>query len=329
MSVMLQLDDVSKTYKVGAFGGQRLVAVRDVSFDVAAGEVVSLIGESGSGKSTIGKMILRLSPVTTGAIRFDGNDVSRLKGRALKEYYRRVQGVFQDPFSSYNPIFKADRVFKMIKDEFFPHVARSEWEQKLEESLDAVSLDPVQVLHKYPHQLSGGQLQRLLVARALLLDIRFLVADEIISMLDASTRIDVLNLLADLKARGLGVLFITHDLSLGNYISDRTVILRRGLIVEMGATAKVFGNPQHAYTRMLLASVPQLHRTWEEVATELETTPVEAIDSRLKVAYARTAAALEHDDPTDSALVEFEDGHLVRRYESAAGRTAPVAGEAA
>jgi ABC-type glutathione transport system ATPase component len=119
---------------------------------------------------------------------------------------------------------------------------------------------PDQVLHKYPHQLSGGQLQRLLIARALLLDIEFLVADEIISMLDASTRIDVLNLLADLKARGLGILFITHDLSLGNYISERTVILRRGVIVEMGATAKVFGNPQHPYTRMLLASVPQLHR---------------------------------------------------------------------
>ena len=102
------------------------------------------------------------------------------------------------------------------------------------------------MLHKYPHQLSGGQLQRLLIARALLLDIRLLVADEVISMLDASTRIDVLNLLAELKARGLGILFITHDLSLGNYISERTVILRRGSVVEAGATGKVFGNPQHA-----------------------------------------------------------------------------------
>ena len=126
------------------------------------------------------------------------------------------------------------------------------------------SLDPAEVLGKYPHQLSGGQLQRLLIARALLLDIRYLVADEIISMLDASTRIDVLNLLGDLKARGLGILFITHDLSLGNYISDRTVILRRGVVVEMGATEKVFGNPRHPYTRMLLASVPQLHRKWED-----------------------------------------------------------------
>ena len=131
-------------------------------------------------------------------------------------------------------------------------------------SLDAVGLSPDEVLNQYPHQLSGGQLQRLLIARALLLDIRILVADEIISMLDASTRIDVLNLLADLKARGLGILFITHDLSLGNYVSDRTLILRRGAVVEMGATEKVFGDPRHAYTRMLLASVPQLHQKWRD-----------------------------------------------------------------
>ena len=121
------------------------------------------------------------------------------------------------------------------------------------------------MLGQYPHQLSGGQLQRVLVARALLLDIELLVADEIISMLDASTRIDVLNLLGDLKERGLAIVFITHDLSLGNYISDNTVILRHGRIVESGPTRDVFGNPQHDYTRMLLAAVPQLHRKWEAV----------------------------------------------------------------
>ena len=318
---MLKLDNVSKTYKTGAFGGQEIVAVRDVSFEVSTGEVVSLIGESGSGKSTIGKMILRLSPITRGTISFDGIDVSKLKGKALKDYYRLAQGVFQDPFSSYNPIFKADRVFKMIKDEYFAGVGRREWESKLEASLEAVALDPPQVLHKYPHQLSGGQLQRLLIARALLLDIQFLVADEIISMLDASTRIDVLNLLGDLKARGLGILFITHDLSLGNYISDRTLILRRGVIVEMGATAKVFGNPQHSYTRMLLASVPQLHRKWEEVEAELRATPAERADERQKAAYARAAAAIE-TDALDSTLVEVESNHFVRRSDAVAGEAA-------
>jgi len=131
-------------------------------------------------------------------------------------------------------------------------------------------LNPEHVLNKYPHQLSGGQLQRFLIARALLLDIKFLVADEIISMLDASTRIDVLNLLADLKARGLSILFITHDLSLAYYISERAVILYRGRIAEMGVTEKIYNNPLHPYTRMLMASVPRLDRKWEEVDVALK-----------------------------------------------------------
>jgi ABC-type oligopeptide transport system ATPase subunit len=287
---MLTLERVSKTYKTGTFGGKEFVAVREVSFDVRPGEVVSLIGESGSGKTTIGRMILRLSSASDGVISFDGMDVSTLERRALKGYYRRVQGVFQDPFSTYNPIFKADRVFAMIKDGFFPRVGRAEWQARLEEALHAVSLNPSDCFDKYPHQLSGGQLQRLLVARALLLDIELLVADEIISMLDASTRIDVLNLLGDLKARGLGILFITHDLSLGHYISDRTVILRRGRIVEIGATEQVFGNPLHPYTQSLLASVPQLNRKWED-----------------QPAY----GAGSFSDDAAGELVEAEEGHLV------------------
>ena len=293
---MLTLDHVSKTYKTGAFGGTELHAVRDVSFTVEPGEVVSVIGESGSGKSTIGRMILRLSHITNGTISFQDTDVSTLRRGALKDYYRNVQGVFQDPFSSYNPIFKADRVFSLLRREYFHELSNDAWRAKIHAALEDVSLTPKDVLHKYPHQLSGGQLQRLLIARALLLDIRFLVADEIISMLDASTRIDVLNLLGDLKARGLGILFITHDLSLGNYISDTTLILRRGRVVEMGDTSKVFGNPQHPYTTMLLYSVPQLHDRWHD------TQPVAAAEEPIA----------EPDDPAAaSSLVEIEPGHLV------------------
>ena len=259
---MLRLDHVSKTYRVGAFGRGRLTAVRDISFELQPGEVLSLIGESGSGKSTIGRMILRLLDPSAGSITCDDADIRQLRRGALKEYYRHVQGVFQDPFSSYNPIFKADRIFSLAHAEFFPQVGADEWRARVRGALESVSLNPEDVLHKFPHQLSGGQLQRLLVARALLLEIRYLVADEIISMLDASTRIDVLNLLADLKAQGLGILFITHDLSLGNYISDTTIILRHGCVVEMGATEKVFGDPRHPYTQNLLASVPLLHEKW-------------------------------------------------------------------
>ncbi len=237
---MLKLDNISKVYKVGTFGGKELQAVSNVSFDVEDGEVVSLIGESGSGKSTIGKMILRLTSISSGAITVNGVDISTLGKGELKNYYRNVQGVFQDPFSSYNPIYKADRIFVIVKDEFFPEMKGPEWNKKVKSSLEAVGLNPDQVLDKFPHQLSGGQLQRLLIARALLLDIQFLVADEIISMLDASTRIDVLNLLADLKSRGLSILFITHDLALGYYISEKAVILYRGCVVEMGSTEKIY-----------------------------------------------------------------------------------------
>jgi peptide/nickel transport system ATP-binding protein len=290
--VMLRLERVSKTYRVGAFGRSSLKAVRDVTFELKPGEVVSLIGESGSGKSTIGRMILRLTKPTSGTITFDGTDITGLRTAGLKDYYRNAQGVFQDPFSTYNPIFRADRVFAMIRQSYFPSVRDDEWGDRVAEAVRSVNLNPDLVLGKYPHQLSGGQLQRLLVARALLLDITLLVADEIISMLDASTRIDVLNLLADLKERGLAVLFITHDLSLGNYLSDQTVILRRGAIVERGATDKVFGDPRHPYTRMLLASVPRLGVRWEDL-------PIPQV--------------VAHDG--DSSLDEVEDDHFVAHFD--------------
>jgi oligopeptide/dipeptide ABC transporter ATP-binding protein len=306
----LELQDVNKVYRVGTFGSLTLHAVKDVSFTIEPGRIVSLIGESGSGKSTIGRMILRLTGTSSGRILHDGLDVASLPAKSLHDYRRHVQGVFQDPFSSFNPIFKAERVFAMVKQAYHGDVARSEWEGRVEQVLRDVALDPDGVLGKYPHQLSGGQLQRMLVARALLLDIDILVADEIISMLDASTRVDVLNLLGDLKAGGLGVLFVTHDLSLGNYISDDAIILRRGRVVERGPVAAVFDHPAHPYTQMLLASVPALHEVgdvthWRDVAAERG-----------------SGTCLYHErypdaDPTAPAvdgnplMAEIEPGHLV------------------
>ncbi|MEV0380935.1 ATP-binding cassette domain-containing protein [Nonomuraea sp. NPDC050643] len=283
---MLELRDVTKEFRIGAFGGRSVTAVKDVSFEVVPGEVVSLIGESGSGKSTIGRLILGLNAATSGSITFEGLPV-----RAGKEYYRRIQGIFQDPFSSFNPVFKADRVFAMIKESYFPAAPAPEWAERVEAALRDVRLNPGQVLGKYPHQLSGGQLQRLLIARALLLDIKLLVADEITSMLDASTRIDVLNLLAELKIRGLGVLYITHDLSLGNYLAERTVVLRRGSVVEMGPTERVFGDPLHPYTRELLSAVPRLHEAWDDAV------PVDV--------------CRYHEQGASGGLLEAEPGHFV------------------
>ncbi len=308
---MLRLEGLSKTYRVGTFGGKELQAVCDVDLEVGDGEVVSLIGESGSGKTTIGRMILRLISITDGSAFFGGVDISTLEGEALKEYYRKVQGVFQDPFSSYNPIFKADRIFAMVRDEFYPAVRPVEWAKKVDQSLRSVGLNPPDVLNKYPHQLSGGQLQRFLVARALLLETEFLVADEIISMLDASRRIDVLNLLADLKAQGLSILFITHDLSLAYYISDRAVILYRGRVVEMGSTERVYFNPVHPYTRMLMATVPRLDQKWEDVRVELKGQQSELTSGCVyyeRCTSARRCTACAEVRP---GLNQVEEDHLV------------------
>jgi ABC-type oligopeptide transport system ATPase subunit len=300
---MLELAGVTKVFKAGMLGKTETRAVSNVSFDVQPGEVVALIGESGSGKTTVGRMILRLTDPTAGAITFDGTDVSTFGRRELRAYYGHVQGVFQDPFSSYNPVFKVDRVLGMIRSSYLSDLSAGEWQKKVKASLEAVSLEPADVLGKFPYQLSGGQLQRLMIARALLLEITFLVADEIISMLDASTRIDVLNLLGDLKERGVGILFITHDLSLGNYISDKTLILHRGEIAEYGATAKVFGHPGHPYTRELLASVPQLHRKWAASGAE----------------HSGNVAVTAGAAVTADGLVEIEKDHFVAVYRGGDG----------
>ncbi len=308
---MLELKDVSKIYRVGTFGGKELHAINHVSFKVNDGEVVSLIGESGSGKSTIGKMVLRLLSISSGQILFDQKNITEYRGNSLKEYYRKVQGVFQDPFGSYNPIFKADRIFSVIHEEFFPGVDKSTWDSKVCSSLASVGLNPEHVLDKFPHQLSGGQLQRFLIARALLLESHFLVADEIISMLDASTRIDVLNLLADLKKRSFSVLFITHDLSLGYYISEQAVILYRGCVVEMGKTEMIYGHPLHPYTQMLMKSIPRIDGRWEDLGSEADRCV--ARDSLIGCPYyARCTAAMPGKcDKDRPSLMEVEEGHSV------------------
>lgn len=295
----LKLDQVSKLYRSTSRGGGLTPALRKVSFELKPGEVISLIGESGSGKTTIGKVLLRLVQPTSGTVTFDGKDIASYSSHGLKDYYRSVQGVFQDPFSSYNPIYRADRVYDLVRSSYFPQVSDKEWASKIEEALDAVALNPADVLGKYPHQLSGGQQQRLLIARALLLDVKVLIADEIISMLDASTRVDVLNLLVKLKRQGLAILFVTHDLSLGNYVSDRTIILRHGAIVEMGATDKIFGNPQHDYTKMLLTAVPELRKKWQHKPLSPDVLSVNGASTAVASSNGKAATALAHASMLD------------------------------
>ncbi len=305
---MLELKEVTKVYRVGAFGSRGLLAVDRVSLDVPAGTIVSLVGESGSGKTTIGKMVLRLIRPTSGRILFEGRDVNLMGKRKLKHYYRKVQGVFQDPFSSYNPIFKADRIFWMIRRSFFPKVPPRDWEQHVVEALKEVGLNPKEVLNKFPHQLSGGQLQRFLIARVFLLDVKLLVADEIVSMLDASTRVEVLDILLKLRERGGGVLFITHDLSLGYYLSDRIVIMYQGAVMEYGPPEEVFGNPVHPYTAFLLEAVPTLERKWKGGIPNIAGTAADIKDRDI----CRYAARCPHYNESrcrDPVLEEVRPGH--------------------
>lgn len=240
---IMSVKNLSKVFKSGVIRPKYTAAVQDVSFDIKAGTIISLIGESGSGKTTIGKLILKLIKPSSGNIYYRENDIEEINNKdELKKYYKKVQGIFQDPFATFNPLYRVDRIFDMIYDSF--GYDKKNKEERIYQVLQDVNLVPERTLGKFPHQLSGGQLQRLLIARALLMDVDVLIADELISMLDASTRIGVLNLLVELtKKNGMSIIFITHDLNLGYYISDESLIMYKGRLVESGDTKKIYENP--------------------------------------------------------------------------------------
>lgn len=303
---LIEVKNLTKEFPLGFLGRIKLKAVDNVSFELDESKLISLIGESGSGKTTIGKLILRLLKPTGGQIIFNGKDIKSFKA---KDYYRNVQGIFQDPYSSFNPVYKIDRIFELVFDEFMPQLQRNQRQKKIEEILISVGMNPSQILGKYPHQLSGGQLQRILIARTLLLKPKVLIADEIISMLDASTRVDILGFLGELKQKGMSVIFITHDLSFGYYISDETIILYKGSIMEMGDTIKVFHNPMHPYTRMLLESVPSIEKKWDLGKFFVPETVHKEI-SGCKF-YERCSEATNECKRQVPQLVEMEENHKV------------------
>ena len=260
---VMAVRNLSKVFKSGILNPEYTVAAKDVSFDIEKGKIISLIGESGSGKTTVGKLILKLINPSQGQILYNGQDISEIESKAeTKAYYRKVQGIFQDPFATFNPLYRVDRVFDMIFDSF--ELGFEDKDQAIRDALYDVNLNPDRTLGKFPHQLSGGQLQRLLIARALLMDVDVLIADELISMLDASTRIGVLNLLVEsCKKHGMSVIFITHDLNLGYYISDQSLIMYKGRLVERGETRKIYENAVHPYTQMLFEAVPEIGERWD------------------------------------------------------------------
>ncbi|HZA02994.1 MAG TPA: ABC transporter ATP-binding protein [Propionibacteriaceae bacterium] len=253
MTALLEAENVTKTF---GHGKNTVEAVKSVSFALEENEIVTIVGESGSGKSTMARMVLGLLPITSGTMRFRGNDVTHLKGAGRKAYWREVQAVFQDPFASFNQFFTVRRLL----DRSLRLLDEKVGADRMEESLGHVGLRPADVLDRHPHQLSGGQRQRIMIARALMLRPKMLVADEATSMLDASLRVNILNVLHDLRDEvGLTVLFITHDIGQACYLADRVLVMEHGAMVEQGNTDDVIFNPQHEYTQRLLSDVPKLH----------------------------------------------------------------------
>jgi ABC-type glutathione transport system ATPase component len=259
---LIEVSHLSKVYISGenAFGGGARRAVRavdDVSFNIEQGETLGLVGESGSGKSTIGRLMLRLIEPTSGSVRFDQRDLTSLSARELRTSRREMQIVFQDPFASLDPRMTVEQI---VTEPLVIHEKSTDVERhrRVEELMRVVGLD-ASALPRYPHEFSGGQRQRVGIARALALRPRFIVADEPVSALDVSVGARIVNLLRDLQREfGLTYLFISHSMPVVRYLATRIAVLYRGKLVEIGSTEQVTENPQHDYTRTLLAATPEI-----------------------------------------------------------------------
>ena len=250
---LLDVDDLVVEYAVG---NKIVHAVSGVSLQVARGETLGLVGESGCGKSTLGRAVLQLRRPTSGRVRFDGQDLTTMQGDTLRAMRRRVQLIFQDPIASLNPrrrigdIVAEPLVISGVKDP-------AKRKQLVDEVLSAVGLDPALVVGRLPHEFSGGQCQRICIARALILNPEFIVCDEPVSALDVSIRAQILNLLEEMKARyGLTLLFIAHDLAVVKAVSDRVAVMYLGRLCEVGPSEQLFAKPAHPYTALLIEAIP-------------------------------------------------------------------------
>lgn len=257
--VILSVQGLTKNYELGtAFSKGRDVvhAVENIDLEVIEGETLGIVGESGCGKSTLGRMIVRLEKPTAGEIFFEGENLSRQRGRKLRQLRRRFQMIFQDPYASLNP---RRQIGKIVEEPLRIHgVGKTERRVIARDLLTRVGLDE-DAYEKYPHEFSGGQRQRVVIARALALQPRLIVADEPVSALDVSIQAQVLNLFKDLQAEfKLTYIFIAHDLGVVRYVSDRIAVMYLGKIVELAPAEELYQNPSHPYTRALLSANPRM-----------------------------------------------------------------------
>lgn len=292
-------------------------AVDNINFFIRKGEVFGLAGESGSGKTTTGRLLLRLTDPTEGTIAFRGKDITKLTPREMKPLRKHLQIVFQDPYESLNPrmlvkdiIAEPLRVQRVAKTE-------EEVEERVKQMLREVELiPPEEFFYRFPHELSGGQRQRVAVARAFILDPEFVVADEPVSMLDVSIRAEILNLMLGLvQKRGASFLYITHDLALARHMCDRIAIMYLGKIVEMGPTEKVINNPLHPYTQALITAVPvpdpDVKRTGRVISGEIPSPVAPPPGCRF---HTRCPYAMKICTGQEPALIEVEPDHWAACY---------------
>lgn len=270
---LLEIKNLNVTYqtKKGLIGKiQTVHAVNNVSLDIQKGEILAIAGESGCGKSTLAKAIMKLVQSDSGEILLNGENVLNLKhNKDLKKFYQKVQMIFQNPYSSLNPKMKIGEILKeplIINTD----LKKEEITKIVEEKIKKVGLDK-SALNLYPHEFSGGQRQRIAIARSLILNPEFIIADEPVSALDVSIQAQIINLLKQLKEDfNLTFLFISHDLSVIKYLSDRIAIMYLGEVVEIGRTEEIFKNPKHPYTKALLSSVPELNPQDEKERIHLQ-----------------------------------------------------------
>lgn len=259
---LIEIKDVSKFFETKDFFGRKkntTKAVDGVSFVINRGETFGLVGESGCGKSTLGRTLIRMNEPTDGQILYEGKDISHLKGKELKEYHKKMQIIFQDPYSSLDPnLTVKDIIAEPIK--VFENISNEELEERISNLLESVGLQP-EDMYKYSYEFSGGQRQRVGIARALSVNPQFVLCDEPISALDVSIQAQVINLLEELQEKkGLTYLFVAHDLNMVHHISDKIGVMYLGKLVEVGTSDEIYYHPKHPYTKALLSAIPNIEK---------------------------------------------------------------------